>query len=91
MKLVRAVVDRYKRFFPLLVMFSMGALSIGWSIYGMITDQAQAISRKFRWVARSEDEVYFWISIAFHFGIGMYLIYIGIRVARDFKKTRKSL
>lgn len=63
------------------VLFGLGALGIAWSIGGVVSGNAPLISRHRGTVSVADDPVYFWVSVVFHFLLGLLLIGGGIYAA----------
>lgn len=61
--------------FGYLLIFGLGALSIYWSIDGIVSGNAPVISRHAGTVNVADDPTYFWVSTVFHFLLGLFLIW----------------
>jgi hypothetical protein len=63
------------------LLFGLGALGIAWSVSGIVSGKAPLISRHTGTVSIADDPVYFWVSIVFHFLLGLFLIGGGLYAA----------
>lgn len=69
-----APVHRFHVVLGYVVLFGLGAIAIAWSVGGLVTGNAPLISRHKGTVSVAVDPAYFWLSVAFHFVLGLFLI-----------------
>lgn len=71
-------VHRFHVVLGYVVLFGLGALAIAWAVGGLVSGVAPLISRHGGTVSVAVDPAYFWLSVAFHFLLGLFLIGSGL-------------
>ena len=68
-----------RSFVSAILVMLFGAFSLYLAGYGLVTEQAQALSRHYHWLPRNEHPTLFWISNILHCLLGVFFISLGIK------------